>query len=194
MLRILPVGGVFLAIMLLVLALNPPAGTHIQLAPSVGPMRGAMIALSEHPEWRQFLMLAAIRRADELNRLRELPDTPTRTDAAPKVAGLPTGRSDSDPEADDQTGSIVQPPAATIPIDIGETSSFELPVAAPEEQPPVIRVKSRNESRVKGAHHTRRSKTPGKSEPPVTFNLFEPLFGEQKTRQKPKVGASTVTR
>ena len=192
MLRILPVGGVFLAIMLLVLALNPPAGTHIQLAPSVGPMRGAMIALSEHPEWRQFLMLAAIRRADELNRLRELPDTPTRTDAAPKVAGLPTGRSDSDPEADDQTGSIVQPPAATIPIDIGETSSTELPVTAPEQQPPVIRVKSRNESRVKGAHHTRRSKTPGKSEPPVTFNLFEPLFGEQKTRQKPKVGANTT--
>lgn len=196
-LRILPVGGVLLAIMLLVLALNPPDGSRTQMAPSVGPMRGAMIARSEHPEWRQFLMLAAIRRADELNRLRELPDTPTRTDAAPaapKVAGLPTGRSDTDPEADDQTGSIVQPPAATIPIDIGETSSFELPVAAPEEQPPVIRVKSRNESRVKGAHHARRSKTPGKSEPPVTFNLFEPLFGEQKTRQKPKVGASTVTR
>jgi hypothetical protein len=180
--------------MLLVLALNPPDGSRTQMAPSVGPMRGAMIARGEHPEWRQFLMLAAIRRADELNRLRELPDTPTRTDAAPKVAGLPTGRSNTDPEADDQTGSIVQPPAATIPIDIGETSSFELPVAAPEEQPPVIRVKSRNESRVKGAHHARRSKTPGKSEPPVTFNLFEPLFGEQKTRQKPKVGASTVTR
>lgn len=200
-LRILPVGGVLLAIMLLVLALNPPDGSHKQMAPSVGPMRGAMIARGDHPEWRQFLMLAAIRRADELNRLRELPDTPTRTDAAPaapKVAGLPTGRSDTDPEADDQTGSIVQLPAATIPIDIGETSSFELPVAAPEEQPPVIRtphrVKSRNESRIRGAHHARRSKTPGKSEPPVTFNLFEPLFGEQKTRQKPKVGASTVTR
>jgi hypothetical protein len=193
-LRILPVGGVLLAIMLLVLALNPPDGSRTQMAPSVGPMRGAMIARSEHPEWRQFLMLAAIRRADELSRLRELPDTPTRTDAAPKVAGLPTGRSDTDPEADDQTGSIVQLPAATIPIDIGETSSTELPVAAPEEQPPVIRVKSRNESRVKGAHHARRSKTPGKLETPATFNLFEPLFGEQKTRQKSKVGASTVTR
>ena len=191
-LRILPVGGVLLAIMLLVLALNPPDGSRTQMAPSVGPMRGAMIARSEHPEWRQFLMLAAIRRADELNRLRELPDTPTRTDAAPKVAGLPTGRSDTDPEADDQTGSIVQPPAATIPIDIGETSSFELPVAAPEEQPPAIRVKSRNESRIRGAHHARRSKTPGKSETPATFNLFEPLFGEQKSRQKPKVGANTT--
>jgi hypothetical protein len=197
MLRILPVGGVFLAIMLLVLALNSPAGTHMQLTPSVAPMRGAMIARGEHPEWRQFLMLAAIRRADELSRLRELPDTPTRTDAAPaapKVAGLPTGRSDTDPEADDATGSIVQPPAATIPIDIGETSSTELPVAAPEQQPPVIRVKSRNESRVKGAHHARRGRTPGKSESPATFNLFEPFSGEQKTKRPPKVGASTVTR
>src|SRR5450759_1066177 len=193
-LRILPVGGVLLAIMLLVLALNPPDGSRTQMAPSVGPMRGAMIARGEHPEWRQFLMLAAIRRADELNRLRELPHTPTRTDAAPKVAGLPTGRSDTDPEADDQTGSIVQPPAPTIPIDIGETSSPELPVAAPEQQPPVIRVKSRNESRVKGAHHARRGRTPGKSESPATFNLFEPCSGEQKTKRPPKVGASTVTR
>ena len=191
MLRILPVGGVFLAIMLLVLALNPPDGSHMQMAPSVVRMRGAMIARGEHPEWRQFLMLAAIRRADELNRLRELPDTPTRTDATPKVAGLPTGRSDSDPEADDATGSIVQPPAATIPIDIGETSATELPVAAPEQQPPVIRVKSRNESKIKGVHHARRGRMPGKWQSPATFNFFEPFVGEQKTKQPPKVGANT---
>ena len=103
-LRILPVGGVLLAIMLLVLALNPPDGLHTRLAPSVAPTRGALIAPSEHPEWRQFLMQAAIRHADELNRLRELPDTPARTEAAPavpKIAGLPTGRSGTDPEADD---------------------------------------------------------------------------------------------
>jgi hypothetical protein len=189
-LRILPVGGVLLAIMLLVLALNPPAGTHMQLATGVVAMRGAMIARSEHPEWRQFLILAAIRRAAELNRLRELPDTPARTDAAPavpKVAGLPTKRSGTDPDADDATGSIVQPPAATIPIDIGETSSFELPVAAPEEQPPVImtpqRLKSRNESRVNGIHYARRGRTPAKSESLATFNLFEGVFGQQKTKQ-----------
>ena len=155
-LRILPVGGVLLAIMILVLALSPPDGSRAQLTPNVAPARGALIERGEHPEWRQFLILAAIRRADELNRLRELPDTPARTDAAPaapKVAGLPTDRSDADPEDDDETGSIVQPPAATIPIDIGETSSTELPVTAPEEKPPVIRtperVKSRNESRIK---------------------------------------------
>ena len=145
-LRILPVGGVLLAIMLLALALSPPDGSHAQLRSNVAPVRGAMIERSEHPEWRQFLMLAAIQRADELNRLRELPDTPTHTDAAPaapKVADLPAERSDTDPEVNDGTGSIAQPPAATIPIDIGETSSTELPGAAPEEQPPVIRTPPR---------------------------------------------------
>ena len=114
------------------------------------------------------------------------------------VAGLPTGRSDTDPEADDATGSIVQPPAATIPIDVGETSSTELPVATPEEQPPVImtpqRLKSRNESRVKGVHHARRVRTPANSESPATFNLFGPFPGEQKTKQRPTTGANTVTR
>ena len=88
----------------------------------------------------------------------------------------------------------MQPPAATIPIDIGETSSIELPVAAPEEKPPVIRtperVKSRNESRIKGVPHARRAKAPAKSELPAQFNLFEALFGGQKTKPPPTVGAN----
>jgi hypothetical protein len=198
-LRVIPVGGVLLAIMLLVLALNPPAGSRPQLTPGMAPMRGAMIARADHPEWRQFLMLAAIQRADELNRLRALPDTPTRTDAAPaapKVAGLPTERSGTDPEADDETGSIGQPPAATFPIDIGVTSSFDLPVAAPEEKPPVIRtpqrIKPRNESRSKGVRPARRAK-PGKTEPVASPTLFETLFGGQKTTP-PTVKADTNIR
>lgn len=197
-LRVLPVGGVLLAIMLLVLALNPPAGTHVQLTASVLPMRGALIARGEHPEWRQFLMLAAVRRADELNRLRELPDTPARTDAAPavpKVAGLPTERRDADPEIYDATGSIIQPQPATIQIDIGETSAFELPVAVPEEAPPVIRtpqrVKSRNESRIKGAPRARRTKALVKPKAPAQFDLFQAIFSDQKFKQPPAVSANT---
>jgi hypothetical protein len=196
-LRMLPVGGVLLAIVLLALALSSPDGSRAQLMPNMAPGRGAMIERGEHPEWRQFLILAAIQRADELNRLRELPDTPARTDpapAAPKVAGLPTDRSDSDPEADDETGSIVQPPAATIPIDIVESSSFELPVATPEEKPPVVRtpqrVKSRNESRIKGVQHARRARVPAKLEPLTPFNFFEMLFGPPPTKQQPTVGVS----
>ena len=184
--RILPVGGVLLAIMLLVLALNPPDGSHTQMAPSA--MRGALIARDEHPEWRQFLMLAAIRRADELNRLRELPDTPARTDAAPappKVAGLPAERSASDPEAGDETGSIMQPPAATIPIDIGEPSAFELPVTAPEERPPVItvpqQVKSRNESRITRPPRAHRTKAAGKAKAAAPFDFFQSTLGANAT-------------
>jgi hypothetical protein len=197
-LRILPVGGVLLAIMLLMLALNPPDGSYTRLGPSVAPTRGALIARGEHPEWRQFLMLAAIRRADELNRLRELPDPPARTEAAPAaptVAGLSTGRNDNDPEADDQTGSIMQPPPATIPIDIGESSAFELPVAPPNEQPPVIKpppqAKPGKESGDKIAPRTRRAKAPAGSKAPAQFDPFKAMFGEQKLKQPPTVGANT---
>jgi hypothetical protein len=197
--RILPVGGVLLAITLLALALNPPASMHAHLTPGVVPMRGAMIEQSAHPEWRQFLLLAAIRRTDELNRLRELPDTAVRaasarTDeapaapAAPKLAVLPTERNDTDPDADDATGSIMQPPAATIPIDIGEPSAFELPVATPEEKPPVIRtplrVKSDNENRVSGPR-TRRAKAAIRLEPPGPLDPYRTILSDQKANQPP---------
>jgi len=193
--RILPVGGVLLAITLLALALNPPASMHAHLTPGAVPMRGAMIEQSAHPEWRQFLLLAAIRRTDELNRLRELPDTAIRIDdasvataapAAPKLAVLPTERNDTDPDTDDATGSILQPPAATIPIDIGEPSAFELPVATPEEKPPVImtplRLKSDNENRPSGGPRPRRAKAAIGLEPPGPLD-YRTIFSDQKTKQ-----------
>ena len=188
--RILPVGGVLLAITLLALALNPPASMHAHLTPGVVPMRGAMIEQSAHPEWRQFLLLAAIRRTDELARLRELPDTAVRIDnapaatvapAEPKLAVLPTGHNETDPDRDDTTGSILQPPAATIPIDIGESSAFELPVATPEEKPPVIRtplrLRSDNENRRSGG--PRRAKAA-----PLGPLDYRTIFSDQKARQQ----------
>jgi hypothetical protein len=199
-LRILPVGGVLIAFMLLALAFSAPDRSRTQLTANVAPVRGAMLERGEHPEWRQFLILAAIQRADELNRLRELPDSPVRTDAgpaAPRVAGLPTDRSGSGPDENDETGSIVQPPAATIPIDIGESSSIELPVAAPEQKPPVIRtpqqVKPRHEGRSRGAQRARHARARVKPEPPRPFNLFELLFGPPATNQPPTVGASAIS-
>jgi len=197
-LRILPVVGVFLAILLLVLALNPPASMHSQFTSNVVPMRGAMIARGEHPEWRQFLILSAIRRADELSRLRELPDTPARTEPVlpePKIASVPIERSDTDPDVDDEIGSILQPPPATIPIDIGESSSIELPLADPEEQPPVIRtpqLRSRNESRLKGMSRVRRARALVKPKAPAQFDLFKAMFGEQKFTPPPTIGANKV--
>ena len=151
-----------------------------QLTSDTAPLRGALIAPAKHPEWRQFLMQAAIRRADELSRLRELPDMPARGEPAPpapKIASVPIERGETDPDVDDETGSILQLRPATIPIDIGEPSAFELPVAAPEEKPPVIRtpqrVKSRNESRLKGVSHKRRAKARVKPDPYGAVRSFQ---------------------
>lgn len=152
--RIISVGGVFLAIAILALALLPPGGTHVLLAERELVARGSLQSTSQHPEWRQMLIRAALRRADELERLRELRDTIVRgpapplsetelpesaTDAPapPQIAGIPAEARSVEP--DDLTGSIPDP-AATIPIEIGETSSTELPVTSAEDTPPVIRV------------------------------------------------------
>lgn len=146
-------------------------------------MRGPLIALDEHPEWPQFVIQAAIRRADELNRLRDLPDTPV-VPAPPdrKIASVPVQRVDTDPEPDDVTGSIIEPPPATIPIDIGEASSIELPVVTPDKPPPVItpaRLKSGHESRIKT--HPRRPRLT-KPQASGQFDLFKAMFGEQKPK------------
>jgi hypothetical protein len=156
-LRIIPVGGVLLAIAILVLALNPPAGPHVHFTSAMTPARGALIARGEHPEWRQFLILAALRRADELSKLRDLPDTPTRT--APLVrgavmqpakpepgkapdAGQVAGVQPNLPDQEDITGTV-QSPDAAIPVDIGESSSAELPVIPHQERPPVMMMPAR---------------------------------------------------
>ncbi|HET6247364.1 MAG TPA: hypothetical protein VFE47_06635 [Tepidisphaeraceae bacterium] len=122
--RLTSVGGVLLAILILVLALNPPDGPRLPLLPA--EMRGALLRRNEHPEWRQLLILAALQRADEIRRLRDLPDTPTIE--------------------------------TTLPVDIGERSSTELPVTKGEELPPPVtpaRIKSQNESRIKERHRRR---------------------------------------
>jgi hypothetical protein len=254
--RIVPVGGVLLAILILVLALTPPDRSHLALPSGVVTARGPLIDRREHPEWRQFLILAALRRADELNRLRDLPDTPVRAapvlpdiviriepakptpeaaapaasepvsgdtakpDTAeldnaqsadaqpendpPETAPAPADRNEDAPKLfaglpadtrpDDVTGSIDESPGATIPIDIGETSSTELPVVLPEERPPVIRTPERmkpaHESRRKHVRRVRHAKvTPP---PPAPLNFFELLFGRINTQppQPPQAPAA----
>ena len=187
-LRILPVGGVSLAILILILALDPPGQLHSALPAAMLSARGALMQASEHPEWRQFLILAAVRRADELNHLRELPDTPVRTESAQdarKVTGLLTERSDADP--DDATGTITEMPGLTIPVEIGETSSTELPVTAPEEKPPVIRTPERrkapSQTRRKSPHRVGHAMAPAKPKPAPQVNLLEALFGGWRTQQ-----------
>ena len=192
-LRVLPAGGVFLAIVLMVLALKAPERTHVAFAPRLSQMRGPLIALDEHPEWRQFIIQAAIRRADELRRLRDLPNSARAAPATPalRIARLPAERIDADPDPDDMTGSIVQQQPSTIPIDIGEASSIELPVVMPEERPPVItpaRLKSGHQSRAKSRTHRARVAKP---KPQFIFDPFRGLFGDPKGQ--PIFGANTAS-
>ncbi len=156
-LRTISVGGVFLAITILGLALIPPGRPHMQFSAAEVPARGALMDQHDHPEWRQFLLLAAVERAEELDRLRGLTDTSEstrnsvrthrtmcrveqsllRSNIELKVAGLPSVSDDT--HAEEVTGSVNVAPSATLPIDIGEASSFELPVVPAEEPPTVAR-------------------------------------------------------
>jgi hypothetical protein len=210
-LRILPVGGVLLAIFILFLALNPPDGPRSPLNTAMAPARGALVDVGHHPETRQFLIMAALKRADELSRLRDLPDTPTRTAPAepaaieaapaapaveePKVAGLPADRIESDPEPDEPAAT--ETPNVSIPVETGEVSAPELPVAPNEtgsagEKPEQAKEPTKEQAkeqtkpqqrdtRRRVAHRPRRAKAA--SAPQRPLNLFEALFGGQQYRK-----------
>lgn len=180
-LRILPVGGVFLAILILVLALHAPDGFRTPLSTASVSARGALVDRQRHPEVRQFLILAALKRADELNRLRDLPDSPTRTDNA-RIAGIPLDRSDADP---DETGSINEMPVVSIPVEIGEPSSTELPVTLPEETGPAAKSPQRAKPQRDIRRHAHRPRHPKVTARQPQLNFFELLFGGQQYRQPP---------
>jgi len=172
-LRILPVGGVLLAIFILVLALSPPDGSRTPLNSAIVPARGALLDRDRHPEVRQLLIYAALKRADELNRLRDLPDSPL-----PRVAGLPNNR--SDPNGNET-------PGVNVPVEIGKPSSTGLPVADPADKTraannpdPTAQRERRRVHRVRAAKATAKN---GQQ-----FNFFEMLFSGQQT-QSPATNA-----
>src|SRR5262245_62850639 len=197
-LRIIPVGGVLLAIFILVLALSPPEGPRAPLNTAMAPARGALVDVSHHPETRQFLIRAALKRADELNRLRELPDTPTRTAPAepvaiepapaepaadePKVAVLPADRTESDPAPEEPAAT--ETPNVSIPVETGELSAPDLPVAPqqtnstdgkPQQAKEQTKSKAKRrprETRRRVEHRHRRPKVT--TVPKRHWNLFEP--------------------
>jgi hypothetical protein len=180
-LRILPVGGVLLAIFILVLALIPPDGARAPLSPEVVPPR-ALLDRDRQLEARQFLIHAALKRADELSRLRDLPDTPARPAAEElKVAGLASDLSESDP---DEPVSTNETPVVNIPVEAGESSPSELPVVAPEKNVPATKTPERAKPAQHETHRRVHRRRPTTNVPqPRPFNLFEALFGGQRYQQ-----------
>jgi len=192
--RILPVGGVLLAILILALALSPPDGTRPPLNTTIAPARGALVAREYHPEMRQFLIMAALKRADELNRLRDLPDTPTRTGPTepetvtqePKVADLPSDPAEFDPSEND-TG--VQAPGMNVPAEAG-LQAIDSPPATDEttsavEKPEQLKPQPHRDIR-RRAHRPRHAR-PSANQRPLT--LFDALFGgPQRQYRSPAYG------
>jgi hypothetical protein len=111
---------------------------------------------------------------------------PTRRltpNAQSKVASLPNDRSDTDPE---ETGSINETPSVSTLVEIGESSSFELPVTSQEESATAVRkpepAKPEREIRRRGARRARH-KVMANATPPHQPTLFEILFGGQQYQQ-----------
>ncbi len=130
-----------------------------QLSHVVAPARGPLIEANEHPEWKQFLVQAAFRRADELERLHDLPASAMTIEAviepavinaetievmhAPEKADEPPAQvaalaPERDPDViEDITASIDEKPTGMLPVEIGASSSAELPLTEQEVLPPV---------------------------------------------------------
>ena len=175
--RVLPVGGVLLAILILVLALTPPDGFRAPLSSPGVPARGALSDRDRQAETRQFLIHAALKRAGELSRLRDLPGTPTHSeDPQPQLAGLPGERSDADPE---ESSSISETPAINIPFELGGPA-IEGPIPSPQDTPVTLtrpeqsKTQQETRRRAQRPRHTRVTDTQ-----PRQLNFFEVLFGQQ---------------
>jgi hypothetical protein len=163
MMRMILLGGVLIATLGLAAGFSAPDGSRAKHSGIEAPARGPLIAHTEHPEWRQFLVLAAIRRAHELEQLMELPGQRTAVEPTPdtgQTAGLPALPKEAEP--DDATGSITDKAVNdVIPIDIGESSATELPIGPPATTPviePPKRIQLPDQSSVKPADKPRRAK------------------------------------
>lgn len=174
--RTMLAGGV-LAILALLAGFFVPAPST--LARPMQPARGPLIEADQHPEWKQFLVQAAYRRADEIGRLRALPSTPTvvpiATPTVPvQVAELPPPRSELAPG--DVTGSIDDAEPGSMPVDIGEASATELPIRQLDLPMPIERPESlkRNQSQLRApVHRAKHAKpAPAKPEPDFLTKLF----------------------
>jgi hypothetical protein len=113
---------------------------------------------------------------------------PPAAEPASKVAVLPLERPSTDPDRDEVTGTVsASTDATTIPVDIGETSSTELPIALPPERPSIQRERSsRNHHRApRRTRASAKPPAPSNVQPASQMNLFEWLSQESNNRASP---------
>ncbi|HET9687230.1 MAG TPA: hypothetical protein VFP79_08630, partial [Pseudolabrys sp.] len=132
------------------------------------------------------LIHAALKRADQLSRLRDLPDTPAHSqEPQPELAGLPAERSDADPEE----SSSVNETLATTPIEIGGPST-EVPIPSPQDTPLTVtrpeQSKAQRDTRRRVEPPRRTTVTRTQSRP---LNFFEILFGQQSASISQQAGS-----
>ncbi|MBV9557628.1 MAG: hypothetical protein JO254_11165 [Pseudolabrys sp.] len=163
-----------------------PDATRPHLAQFQGPARGPLQDAATHPEWKQMLVQAAIQRAQEIDRLRELPGHSAPPGQA--VATLPQNQRDTDP--DDSTASVTDAPETVLQVEIGEASSTELPVGTPAilptppERPQTLRPTDRTEVKPVRKRRKARLKTPKPEKPAeAATNPFAALFGSSSPTQ-----------
>ncbi len=159
------------------LGLVATSRSYVTPAGAALPARGALIEHANHPEWKQFLVHAALRRADELNRLSELPGRVPGRNGGAYLANMPTRNLDFAP--DDETGSVTRTPGVTIPIDIGVTSSTELsvpglqpPQVKPERAKPPVASEGKSSRKIR----PRAAKPASTATPSLLGNPFSALF------------------
>src|ERR1041385_5760265 len=98
LLRLLVVGGVCLAFLALLMGLSVPGAT-LSRALYDPEVRGFMVRSDARPELRHMRIVAATRRAEEIDRMNPLPGAPKGgRPPMTRFAGLPADRSDTDPE------------------------------------------------------------------------------------------------
>jgi hypothetical protein len=154
-----------------------PEQTRPHLARLPGPAHGPLQSAETHPEWKQMLVLAVLRRANELDRLHELPGYA----AGPALATLPITRTDAEPE--DANATVIDAPENVLSIDIGETSSTELPFGTPSILPPAQKPQSlrpANQSQLKPARRHRRARNKSVKPAQAAGNPLSALVGSSQ--------------